>query len=79
LSNPCCGSAGIYNLLQPELAGQLLDRKLDEILSVDPQRVTTANPGCLMQIRFGLKSSGASIPVQHPVELLYESVRSIPA
>ena len=75
----CCGSAGIYNLLQPEIAGQLLDRKLDEILSVDPQRVTTANPGCLMQIRFGLENSGASIPVQHPVELLYESVRTVPS
>ena len=78
-SERCCGSAGIYNLLQPEIAGQLLDRKLDEILSVDPQRVTTANPGCLMQIRFGLENSGAPIPVQHPVELLYESVRTIPA
>ena len=78
-SERCCGSAGIYNLLQPEIAGQLLDRKLDEILSVDPQRVTTANPGCLMQIRFGLENSGAPIPVQHPVELLYESVRTVPA
>ncbi len=78
-SERCCGSAGIYNLQQPEIAGRLLDRKLDEILSVDPQRVTTANPGCLMQIRSGLENSGASIPVQHPVELLYESVRAVPS
>ena len=76
-SERCCGSAGIYNLQQPEIAGRLLDRKLDEILSVDPQRVTTANPGCLMQIRYGLENSGTSIPVQHPVELLYESVRAV--
>ena len=78
-SERCCGSAGIYNLLQPEMAGELLDRKLEEILSVEPQRVTTANPGCLMQIRFGLQQVGAPVPVQHPVELLCESVQSIPA
>ena len=72
-SDRCCGSAGIYNLLQPEMSEELLGKKLEEILSTKPDRIATANPGCILQIQYGLSSQDIRIPVQHPVELLYES------
>lgn len=74
-SDRCCGSAGIYNLLQPDMSEELLVRKLEEILSTKPDRIVTANPGCILQIQYGLSSQNRSIPVQHPVELLYEAAR----
>ena len=46
----CCGSAGIYNLTQPEMAGQLLERKLDKIEQTGASIVATGNPGCLLQL-----------------------------
>jgi glycolate oxidase iron-sulfur subunit len=61
----CCGSAGTYNLLQPEIAGRLRDRKVKNIESVEPQIVATGNIGCLTQI-----GSATAIPVIHTVELL---------
>ncbi len=61
----CCGSAGTYNLLQPELAGRLRDRKVRNIESVAPQAVATGNIGCMTQI-----AGGTGIPVVHTVELL---------
>jgi glycolate oxidase iron-sulfur subunit len=61
----CCGSAGTYNMLQPEIAVRLRDRKVRNIESTDPQIVATGNIGCLTQI-----GSGTAIPVVHTVELL---------
>ncbi|MGE0120102.1 MAG: glycolate oxidase subunit GlcF [Dongiaceae bacterium] len=61
----CCGSAGTYNLLQPELAGALRARKLRNIAAVRPDAVATGNIGCIAQL-----SSGAPVPVLHTVELL---------
>ena len=61
----CCGSAGTYNLLQPEIAGQLRDRKVANIESIRPDLIATGNIGCMTQI-----SSGTGIPVVHTVELL---------
>jgi glycolate oxidase iron-sulfur subunit len=61
----CCGSAGTYNLLQPELATQLRDRKVANIESTRPQMVATGNIGCITQLR-----SGTKLPVVHTVELL---------
>jgi glycolate oxidase iron-sulfur subunit len=61
----CCGSAGTYNLLQPELATQLRDRKVRNIESVQPQIIAAGNIGCLTQI-----ATGTGIPVVHTVELL---------
>lgn len=61
----CCGSAGTYNLLQPELSGQLLARKVGNIESTEPELVAAGNIGCITQI-----GSGTSIPVVHTVELL---------
>ena len=62
----CCGSAGVYNVTNPEQSRQLHQRKLANILAVDPELVVTANPGCLMQLRAG------SVPVKHLAEVLDE-------
>jgi len=69
-SDFCCGSAGIYNLLHPELAQQFLDRKIERIKETGAQVVVSGNPGCSLQIEKGLKERGLNIRVLHPVELL---------
>jgi glycolate oxidase iron-sulfur subunit len=69
-SSLCCGSAGIYNLTQPEMARRLQRRKVEHIVEVDPQIVVTANPGCAMQLANGLALDGRTIAVQHIVELI---------
>ncbi len=66
----CCGSAGIYNLLQPDLAGEIGRRKIDRLLGARPDLVVTGNPGCMMQIDSHLRAAGHDLPVRHPVELL---------
>jgi glycolate oxidase iron-sulfur subunit len=71
----CCGSAGIYNLIQPEMANELLDRKLKHIRSTRAPVVATANPGCLLQILNGVKKEGLPLRVVHPVTLLAEAYR----
>lgn len=71
----CCGSAGIYNLTQPEMAGRLLDRKVDHVLSTGASVVATGNPGCLLQVMNGLRQCGANVRVVHPVTLLAEAYR----
>jgi glycolate oxidase iron-sulfur subunit len=76
-SSLCCGSAGIYNVTQPEMAERLGRRKVDHILEISPQVVVTANPGCALQMRSGLDRAGAPhIAVRHIVELLDESLRN---
>ena len=71
----CCGSAGIYNLTQPEMAGQLLKRKVDHILSTRAEVVATGNPGCLLQLINGCRDRGLELRVAHPVTLLAEAYR----
>jgi len=67
----CCGSAGYYNLAQPEYADRLLEPKIDAILATRPEAVVTGNPGCMLQLAAGLRSRGrADIPVLHVVEVL---------
>ncbi len=61
----CCGSAGTYNILQPELARQLRDRKLGNISATAPDVVATGNIGCMAQL-----GSGLAVPIVHTVELL---------
>lgn len=61
----CCGSAGTYNILEPEIARRLRDRKVDNIASVKPDVIATGNIGCIMQI-----GGGTTIPIMHTVELL---------
>jgi glycolate oxidase iron-sulfur subunit len=66
----CCGSAGIYNLLQPELARAVLAPKLAQIAATGARLVATGNPGCLMHIGAGLVREGATARGIHPVDLL---------
>lgn len=72
-SNWCCGSAGIYNITQPETAGRLQQRKADNICKTGATIVATSNPGCHLQIVNGLRNSG--IQVSQPVTLLAEAYR----
>jgi glycolate oxidase iron-sulfur subunit len=72
----CCGSAGIYNLIQPEMADKLLQRKLDHIAAIGASVVATGNPGCLLQISNGLAARGTKVEVAHPVTLLANAYRS---
>jgi glycolate oxidase iron-sulfur subunit len=69
-ADQCCGSAGIYNLLEPKLAAQVLAPKLERIAESGAEWVATGNPGCLMQIGAGLLLSGATARAVHPVDLL---------
>ncbi len=69
----CCGSAGIYNLTQPETARQLRERKLDHALATGADVIVTANPGCLLHLRAGLAERGSAVQVKHIVELLDEA------
>ena len=72
----CCGSAGIYNLIQPEMADDLLTRKLRHIKSTGAAVVATGNPGCLLQILNGARQQGLSLRVVHPITLLAEAYRT---
>jgi glycolate oxidase iron-sulfur subunit len=69
----CCGSAGIYSLLEPELSRAVLARKTQALLASGADVVATGNPGCAMQIGAGLRAAGSRIGVVHPVELLDRS------
>lgn len=75
-SEICCGSAGIYNFLEPDMAQSLQDRKIDNVLATGASSVVTGNPGCLSWINDGLKKRGLDMPVLHPVELLDEALSS---
>jgi glycolate oxidase iron-sulfur subunit len=72
----CCGSAGIYNLIQPEMANQLLDRKLKHIVGTKAAIVATGNPGCLAQIANGLRRENIPMRLVHPITLLAEAYRA---
>ncbi len=66
----CCGSAGFYSLLEPEMARKVLDHKLDDLLSVTVDAVVTANPGCHLQLQSGLRERGTRVAVLDLAELL---------
>jgi glycolate oxidase iron-sulfur subunit len=66
----CCGSAGIYNLLQPELAAEIGRRKIESLVQAKVDLVLTGNPGCMMQIASHLRRAGHPLRVRHPIELL---------
>ncbi|PZR57355.1 MAG: 4Fe-4S ferredoxin [Candidatus Meridianibacter frigidus] len=72
-SSVCCGSAGIYNLTEPAMAARLQKRKIDNLLTTGADLVITANPGCAMQLRAGLKAAGSSMRVEHVVEVLNQA------
>ena len=72
----CCGSAGIYNITQPEMAAKLQERKVRHIVESGASIVATANPGCLLQLESGLRKFSQRIAVRHPISLLAEAYRS---
>jgi glycolate oxidase iron-sulfur subunit len=74
-SEECCGGAGIYGLMHPELGGRILRDKLSAVHDTGAAVVATPNPGCAMQIGAGLVLAGSNVAVVHPVELLAESYR----
>ncbi|MFV2177089.1 (Fe-S)-binding protein [Actinomadura sp. LOL_016] len=73
----CCGSAGTYNLLQPEAAGELGDRKAADVAATGAELLVAANPGCTMQIANALRRRGASIEIAHTAQVLDASLRGL--
>jgi glycolate oxidase iron-sulfur subunit len=73
-SGICCGSAGVYNLLQPEAAAELGARKAAHLLATGAQAIAAGNPGCAAQLDFHLRELGHPLPIHHPVELLWQSI-----
>jgi glycolate oxidase iron-sulfur subunit len=73
----CCGSAGIYNLVEPDAAGDLGARKVRHIAALAPDVVATGNPGCMIQIAAAAGQAGLTWRVMHPVELLDASIRGL--
>ncbi len=71
----CCGSAGIYNLVQPDAANELGDRKAQLLAPLNVDLVATGNPGCLLQLQSALARSGHKIPVVHTIQILDASLR----
>jgi len=74
-SDWCCGSAGTYNLTQPGMSQRLLDRKMHHLAAVEPDVIATGNPGCLLQLGWGVKRAGMRAEVVHPIELLDRAFR----
>jgi glycolate oxidase iron-sulfur subunit len=74
----CCGAAGLYNVLEPEMSGQLMRQKAEAIRDAGVRIVASANPGCTVQITAGLRELGVDIEVVHPVELLDRSYGPAP-
>lgn len=68
----CCGSAGTYNIEQPELAAQLGQRKVQHILAANPDIVVSGNIGCITQIQTHLKQASSTVPIMHLAEFLYQ-------
>jgi glycolate oxidase iron-sulfur subunit len=73
----CCGSAGVYNMLQPEVADQLGQQKVENLVKTGAAVIASANPGCSLQIAKHLRSQGQHIQLLHPIELLDYSIRGI--
>jgi len=69
-ADQCCGSAGIYNIVQNELSMAILDAKMEQLRKAGVDILATGNPGCMFQFRYGARRSGLQIEVVHPVELL---------
>ena len=72
----CCGSAGIYNLVQPEAAAELGRRKARHLLATGAEVIAAGNPGCAAQIDLHLRELGQPLPIQHPIELVWRSIRA---
>ena len=73
-SDRCCGSAGIYNIVEPEMSMRVLDAKMENVLATGTDCIVAANPGCLLQLNLGLKQRGHQPAATHIVDLLDESI-----
>ena len=74
----CCGSAGVYNLLQPEAAAALGTRKADSVIAADASLLISANPGCTLQISAALAAQGVTMRTAHIAEILDASINGVP-
>ena len=75
-SSMCCGSAGYYSMVQPDLAGKILERKLGNIRATGAEEIITANPGCMAQLEAGLRQAGMDGAVRHVVDILDEAYQA---
>ena len=73
----CCGSAGVYNILQPDVADELGRQKVDNLVNTGAELIASANPGCSLQIKKHLQQQGKEITLMHPLELLDYSIRGV--
>jgi glycolate oxidase iron-sulfur subunit len=71
----CCGSAGVYNMLQPEVAEELGQMKVKNLLNTGAELIASSNPGCSLQIQKHLQEQGKSMALMHPISLLDKSIR----
>jgi glycolate oxidase iron-sulfur subunit len=78
LSDLCCGSAGIYNVVHNEMALQILEKKMVHVNNTAAEVIATANPGCLLQLQAGVRLHGKSQRVVHVIEILDEAYRKRP-
>jgi glycolate oxidase iron-sulfur subunit len=69
-ADSCCGSAGVYNVVQNEISMKILDEKMEYVAMVEPQVVATANVGCMLQLQAGARRAGLNVKVQHVIEVL---------
>ena len=72
----CCGSAGLYNLLQPEAAAELGARKAAHLIDTEAEAIAAANPGCSAQLQAHLAALGHPLPIYHPIELVWRSIQA---
>jgi glycolate oxidase iron-sulfur subunit len=76
-ADSCCGSAGIYNIEQPDLAREIGDRKVNALLETGADLVVSGNIGCIMQLQSRLREGGRKLPVLHTVEVLDLAYRGL--
>jgi glycolate oxidase iron-sulfur subunit len=74
-SSWCCGSAGVYNITQPEMSAKLLDRKMANIAKTGAKCVANGNPGCSVQLEAGVRAAGSDVEIAHPITLLARAYR----
>ena len=79
MGDQCCGSAGVYNLLMPESAHEVGERKAVNVLAAKADLLASANPGCTLQIQSILRERGATLRAAHPIEILDASLRGVSA
>ena len=77
LSDLCCGSAGVYNVVHTDMAMQLLAKKMENVNATGADRIATANPGCMLQLRAGVAKYGHGQAVSHVIEILDEAYRAV--